>query len=121
MPPLSSGCFPKHLREGVHSLAELFYIGEVWQVTESALVVQAESDNMLVGNCKTSVVRLNVYFSPVGLVKKSANPNRIRLARRQLLMEVGHRNPGVQDVFHDQKVGPLHPEAGVEEDFRQEG
>src|SRR5207249_6283507 len=72
----------------------------------------AVPDDPLVGDLEPDVIRLDVDLAAVRLVQEGADPERPGLVELDLLAQVGQRDAGVEDVFHDEQVGPLDAERG---------
>ena len=80
---------------------------DVRQISVLLGVVQAVAHDEPILDLEADVVHLDVDLPPRRLAEQARRPQRRGTARAQYLLQVGQRQPGIDDVLDDDDVAPL--------------
>ena len=76
-------------------------------------VVEAVPDDELVLDFEPDIVDLHLHQATRGLAQEAGGPQAARGPRVQNILQIGQREPGVDDVLDDHDVLPLDASAQI--------
>src|SRR5450631_3972202 len=84
--------------------SQIFEHADIRKVSVALRIVQAVADHVGIGNGEADVVRLNRLLAARRLVQQGRNAQRPWLMRLHQLRNVVQRQPGIEDVFDQNRV-----------------
>src|SRR5215472_9710129 len=76
----------------------------VGQITKAFSMVQTVADHKLVGNLKPDVIGLYLRYTARWLIQQSGDLQALWVINQQLLYQVGERQAGVENIFHQNDI-----------------
>src|SRR6516164_10560715 len=80
----------------------------VRQIPVPLRVVEPITHYELVRNLEAHIISLDRHFPPRRLIEQGCDLERLRLVREKQLLQKGQRQPGIQNVFYQDDILPLH-------------
>src|SRR5215813_8126325 len=96
------------------SARQLFDVGQERKVPVLPLIIEAIPHDPLVRDLETDEIGLEVDLASLGFVEKGADLEGAGLIELDLLAQIGQGHPRIEDILHDEQVGPLDSERGRE-------
>jgi hypothetical protein len=81
---------------------------QVWKIPIALRIVQSISDDETIRDSEPHVVHRDIFHALPFFQQKSANSNGGGMTRRKTIENVSQREPGINNVLHDQDVLPFN-------------